>query len=221
MFQGLLIEIIGTVLIFIFVFLLNYLNSKRIWEQLDDLLGISITFYSPNDGTYTLKIRGLGEGELQGSNILPHRKIGEIVTKSAQKTTRENPFLEVKNKSQRTYLSNVLLNNLTLIVCPRVRQIVEIESPERYKAKQEMLFVLTNERFDDPAQKHWEGKRVEKIRGIIFFEDDLKESPEMENVTYEVDHHIDRRRLMNKVSELVKEKTPPEEIILFKFSLAA
>ncbi len=64
-FQGLFIEIIGTVLIFIFVFLLNYLNSRRVWEQLDDLLGISITFYSPNnEGTYTLKIRGLGEGEL-------------------------------------------------------------------------------------------------------------------------------------------------------------
>ena len=73
------------------------------WQQLDDLLGISITFYSLGDkDTYTLKIRGLGEGELQGSSILPHRKIGEIVTKSARKTTRENPFLVVKNKSQRT-----------------------------------------------------------------------------------------------------------------------
>ena len=98
---------------------------------------------------------------------------------------------------------------------------VAIESLERYKEKQEMFFVLTNERFDDPAQKHWEGKRVEKIRGMIFFADDLKESPEMEKVTYEVDHHIDRRKLMNKVSELLKENTPPEEIILFKFSLAA
>ncbi len=158
---------------------------------------------------------------IQGSTILPHRKIGEIVTKSARKTTRENPFLTVKNKSQCTYLRNILLNNVSLIVCSRIRQIVQIESPERYDSKQEMLFVLTNERFDDPAQKHWEGKRVEKIRGMIFFEDDLKESPEMEKVTYEVDHHIDRRRLMNKVSELVKENTSPEEVILFKFALAA
>ena len=221
MLEGLFVEIIGAILVFIFVFFLNYINSRRSWEQLDDLLGISITFYSLNESTYTLKIRGLGEGELQRSTILPHRKIGEIVTKSAERTTAENPFLEVKNESQRTYLRNVLLNNLTLRVCPRVRQIVEIESPERYTAKQEMLFVLTNERFDDPAQKHWEGKRVEKIRGMIFFADDLKGPPEMDNVTYEVDHHIDRRRLMNKVSELVKKDAPPEKIILFKFSLAA
>ena len=221
MFESLLIEIIGAVLVFLFVFLLSYVNSKRRWEQLDDLLGISITFYSPKNDDYTLKIRGLGEGELQRSTILPHRKIGQIVTNSAQKTTAENPFLEIKNQAQRTYLRNVLLNNLTLRVCPRIRQIVEIESLERYKGNQKVLFVLTNERFDDPAQKHWEGKRVEKIRGMIFFESDLKEPPDMEKVGYEVEHHIDRRRLMDKVSALVREHTVPEEIVLFKFSLAA
>ncbi len=221
MLESLLIEIIGAVLVFLFVFLLSYVNSKRRWEQLDDLLGISITFYSPKNDDYTLKIRGLGEGELQRSTILPHRKIGQIVTNSAQKTTAENPFLEIKNQAQRTYLRNVLLNNLTLRVCPRIRQIVEIESLERYKGDQKVLFVLTNERFDDPAQKHWEGKRVEKIRGMIFFENDLKQPPDMEKVSYEVDHHIDRRRLMDKVSALVREHTVPEEIVLFRFSLAA
>lgn len=222
MFEGLLVEIIGAILVFIFVFILNYLNSKRMWEQLDDLLGMSITFYSLNeDNTYTLKIRGLGEGELQRSEVVPHRKIGQIVSNSAKKTSPENPFLNIKNDAQRIYLRNILLNNLTLLVCPRIREIVAIESLDRYNNKQEMVFVLTNEKFDFPAQKHWEGKRVEKIRGMIFFEDDLKAPPEMDEVVYEVDHHIDRKRLMDKVTELLKENSLPQGTVLFKFDLSA